>query len=236
MIENTLESSSWNRMSNTVAQPSRNRDAGAASLYAAGGGRKYLNRAERERALAAMQQLPDAERLFALTLAWTGARVSEVLALTPASFQIDAGVVGIVTLKRRRFHVREVPIPPGLMAELDAHFGLRATQHELPRMSGRLWKFCRTTAWRIIKRVMKGAGISGALSCPKAFRHAFGIGTLQAGVPPHLAQRWLGHAKLSTTAIYADACGPEELTFAERFWTTSNRLGIGQHGRPHAWG
>jgi hypothetical protein len=45
-----------------------------ASLYAASGARKYLNRAERQRALAEIQQLPDAERLFALTLSWTGAR------------------------------------------------------------------------------------------------------------------------------------------------------------------
>jgi len=28
------------------------------------------------------------------------------------------------------------------------------------------------------------------------------------------AQRWLGHACASTTAIYADACGPEEIAFA----------------------
>ena len=61
--------------------------------------------------LAAMQELPPEKALFALTLAWTGARVSEVLALTAASFQVEAGVVAIVTLKRRSFSVREVPIP-----------------------------------------------------------------------------------------------------------------------------
>jgi integrase len=207
-------------MGNTVARSRRTQVTEAASLYAASGARKYLNRAERQRSLAGMQQLPDAERLFALTLAWTGARVSEVLALCPASFQIEAGVVGIVTLKRRKFSVREVPIPPGLMAELDAHFGLRAAQHEPPRMLDRLWKFCRTTAWRIIKRLMNGAGISGPIACPKAFRHAFGIGTLQSGIPLNLTQRWLGHSRPSTTAIYAEACGPEEIAFAARFWCT----------------
>lgn len=205
-------------MGNTVSRSGRTQPLSAPSLYAASGGRKYLNRAERQRALAGMQQLPDAERLFALTLAWTGARVSEVLALCPASFQIDAGVVGIVTLKRRKFTVREVPVPPGLMAELDAHFGLRAAQQDTLLAVHRLWKFCRTTAWRIIKRIMTRCGISGSHACPKGFRHAFGVGTLQAGIPPHLAQRWLGHAKLSTTAIYADACGPEEIAFAARFW------------------
>jgi site-specific recombinase XerD len=41
---------------------------------------------------------------------------------------------------------------------------------------------------------------------------------LQAGVPLNLAQRWLGHARISTTAIYAAACGPEERALAVRFW------------------
>jgi hypothetical protein len=43
-------------------------------------------------------------------------------------------------------------------------------------------------------------------------------GTLQAGVPLNLAQRWLGHARISTTAIYSKASGPDELEFAQRFW------------------
>jgi site-specific recombinase XerD len=49
-------------------------------------------------------------------------------------------------------------------------------------------------------------------------RHGFGVGTLQSGVPITLVQRWLGHARLSTTAIYADVSGAEEMAFAERFW------------------
>ena len=76
------------------------------SLYTASGGRKYLNAAERRRALAVMATLKPDQALFALTLAWTGARVSEVLALTFSSFQIDGGLVAIRTLKRRKHHVR----------------------------------------------------------------------------------------------------------------------------------
>jgi site-specific recombinase XerD len=34
-------------------------------------------------------------------------------------------------------------------------------------------------------------------------------------------QRWLGHARISTTAIYADACGPEEAAFARKFWNAA---------------
>jgi integrase len=47
-----------------------------------------------------MAKLDPDKALFALTLAWTGARVSEVLALTPAAFQIEDGLVAFRTLKR----------------------------------------------------------------------------------------------------------------------------------------
>jgi integrase/recombinase XerD len=190
-----------------------------ASLYARSGGRKYLNSAERERALSEMGKLSRSQALFALTLAWTGARVSEVLALTPSSFQIESGIVAIETLKRRKHCVREVPIPPELVAGLNRHFRLSAKQRDDP--SQRLWPWHRVTAWRIIKQVMRCASISGRQACPRGLRHAFGVGSLQAGVPLNLAQRWLGHARISTTAIYTAASGPEETSFAQGFWRSA---------------
>ena len=56
---------------------------------------------------------------------------------------------------------------------------------------------------------------------PKGLRHAFAISALQAGVPINFVRKWLGHARLSTTEIYADAVGEEEHAIAERFWGTS---------------
>ncbi|MCW0221530.1 MAG: site-specific integrase [Prosthecobacter sp.] len=211
-------------MGNTVAGVEQGRvttvswRADASSLYAPNGCRKYLNHAERQRALAAMSLLKFDQALFALTLAWTGARVSEILALTPSSFQLEGGTVAIQTLKRRKHSVREVPIPPELMTQLDRTFGIALAQRNSESAHRRLWPWCRSTAWRIIKRVMHQAGIIGSHACPRGLRHAFGVGTLQAHVPITLVQRWLGHARLSTTAIYVDASGPEETAFAKRFW------------------
>jgi integrase/recombinase XerD len=188
------------------------------SLYATNGSRKYLNHHERLRVLAEMAKLPPDRALFCLTLAWTGARVSEVLALTPSSFQVERGVVAIRTLKRRRHHVREVPIPPEVIAALDRHFKISATRDHLSHPNHRLWPWCRETAWRVIKATMHKSGINGRCAFPRGLRHAFGVGSLQSGAPLNLVQRWLGHARISTTAIYADASGPEELDFAARFW------------------
>jgi len=188
------------------------------SLYTRAGERKYVNHAERKRVLAVMQRLERERALFSLLLAWTGGRVSEVLAVRANSFQIERNVVALRTLKRRRLHVREVPIAPGLMAAIDRHFGLRDLQRNPETANKRLWSFCRATAWRFVKDAMLEAGIVGRPACPRGLRHGFGVGTLQASVPLNLVQRWMGHAHISTTAIYADAMGDDEAAFAARFW------------------
>jgi integrase/recombinase XerD len=191
------------------------------SLYGHDGGRKYLNAAERTRALAVMAALPLDKALFAQTLAWTGARVSEVLALTPASFQIEQQLVSFRTLKRRRHSVREVPLPAALIAALDTKYRLVEAQQDSDIANRRLWPWHRVTAWRLVKLVMCRGRISGRAASPRGFRHGFGVGTLQAGAPLNLVQRWLGHANIRTTAIYADASGLEERAFAAGFWRTA---------------
>jgi integrase/recombinase XerD len=210
-----------NILTKNVDRQTEYRFGAEAGLYGPRGERKYLNREERSRFLRSAEEL-DADRcLFALVLAWTGGRVSEVLALTPASFQIDTGIVVITTLKRRKLVVREVPIPPKLMARLDRYFGLRRLQRGERSARQRLWPWHRVTAWRLVKHVMLLAQVAGRQACPRGLRHGFGVGALQSGVPLHLIQRWMGHARLSTTAIYMNVCGPEERDFAERFWRSS---------------
>lgn len=216
-----------NRMSRKVAAGGRAchtawRD-GAVGLYGVGGERKYVNAAERCRILAASSQLGDEQALFVTTLVWTGARISEVLALTVQSVQTEAGTVALRTLKQRRHIVREVPLPPTVIAALDSVFALSRRQREPDETEQRLWTFCRQTGWRLVKAVMEKAEVNGRTACPRGLRHGFGVGTVQAGVPITQVQRWLGHARLSTTAIYADASGPEQRALAERFWAMDPR-------------
>ena len=53
---------------------------------------------------------------------------------------------------------------------------------------------------------------------PKGLRHSFGIHAIRSGALLDLAQRWLGHASMTTTAIYLDALGEEEREIAARMW------------------
>jgi len=93
------------------------------SLYGPTGGRKYLNAAERQRFIEAARQASPEVRLFCFVLRWSGGRISEVLALTPAAIDIESGIANIHTLKRRkRGIVRQVPLPSSLLSDLDCFF------------------------------------------------------------------------------------------------------------------
>lgn len=188
------------------------------SLHGPMGRRKYLNASERRRFIVAARTMPPKVRVFCLLLTWSGCRISEALAITAAAVDLDAGVISLETLKKRtRSVVRQVPLPAPVLRELDRVFELHKYQSNPELATRRLWTCCRSTAWRHVKSVMKIAGISGGAAMPKGLRHAFGVAAF-AAVPPHLVQRWLGHASLKTTAIYGNVSGPEEMMMAKRLW------------------
>jgi site-specific recombinase XerD len=44
------------------------------------------------------------------------------------------------------------------------------------------------------------------------------VQAVSRGIALNLVQKWLGHAQLTTTAIYANAVGEEEQSIAARMW------------------
>ena len=182
-------------------------------LFDAAGERKYLTPEQRQMFLRAAEKAPAEVRTFCLTLGMTGCRLSEGLGLIATRVDCAARLVIFESLKKRRKGVfRAVPVPGDFWRTLDAVHDLGALGNE------RLWKWSRTTAWRRVKEVMSAADIQGLYACPKGLRHGFGINATTADVPLNMTQKWMGHARLETTAIYADAVGPEELKIAERMW------------------
>jgi integrase/recombinase XerD len=188
-------------------------------LYDREGKRKYLTAMERKAFLAAAQRMPADVRTFCLALTHTGARISEMLALTPERIDAVANLIILESLKkRRRGQFRAVPVPPALLIELERAHDLKAARRHPKRANRRIWNWCRTTAWNRVKACMRQAEVAGTRATPKGLRHGFAVGALQAGVPINLVRKWLGHARLSTTEIYADAVGEEEQEIASRFW------------------
>lgn len=198
------------------------------SLFLGNGSRKYLNPEERRLVLQVARSLGNDVGLFCWILVETGCRISEALALTWRSIDIDNGAIVFSCLKKRRTGVyRSVPVSEALTAGLDRRFRIKDRLRKMPVVDARLWEWCRMTAYRYICDVMRSAGVHGPQASPKGLRHGFGIAAVSNGVPLNLVQRWLGHADLKTTAIYTNACGPEERLLAERMWTMS---GVGKPG------
>ncbi len=187
-------------------------------LFTTTGKRKYLTQSEREVFLQSAIQFSREIRTFCDTLTLSGCRISEALALTSDRIDFEAGVIIFETLKKRRKGIfRHVPVPPALLEALDLVHGLKEAQKRREKPS-RLWDMGRTTAWRRVQAVMEKAGIEGEHATAKGLRHGFGVHAVQVGVPLNLLQKWLGHADIATTAIYADAMGEEERGIASRMW------------------
>lgn len=177
--------------------------------------RLYINAEERHRFVAAAGREVPTIRAFALTLLYTGCRLSEARELTRASFQLPARQVSIRSQKKRQVcHMRELPIPSELVDAIEA----------MPiSTSGFLWEqgggmLPRITAYRWIKRLMTAAAIDGPQATAKGLRHGYGVHAIRSGVPVTLLQRWMGHSSLSTTAIYTHVLGAEELEIADWMW------------------
>ncbi len=188
-------------------------------VYDGYGNRKYLDLSERRAFLdIAVKEKPET-KTFCMVLAYTGARISEVLALSPARIDFDASVIVFECLKkRRRGQYRAVPVPSEVLLALDDVHCIKRSQRSPNEADKALWPWSRTTGWVRIKQVMEKAGIEGKHASPKGLRHSMGVSALQSGVPLNILQKWLGHTHLRTTAIYADATGPEEREIAGRFW------------------
>lgn len=178
------------------------------------GSRKYLNDAERRAFLRAVRQEPDkARRLFCLTLFHTGCRISEALNLNVERIDVTAKELVFETLKRRRRGVfRAVPVPDSLVKLLGQMVGKS-------NPSARVWNFSRATGYRLVKECMTRAGITGGMASPKGLRHGFAVACLRQNIPLPTVRKWLGHARLETTAIYLDVSGNEERELAKRLWS-----------------
>ena len=66
---------------------------------------------------------------------------------------------------------------------------------------------------------MAVARIAGPQAPPKGPRHGYGVAGIGTTVPLSMSSKWMGHATIETTAIYANVLGEEQRSIAERMWS-----------------
>ena len=148
----------------------------------------------------------------------TGCRVSEALGVRACDVDLEAHELRFSTLKRRTEHWRAVPVPEDLVHALELVHRLRRAQAS-PRGAIRpLWSVTRQTAHRQVGAIIRTAGIEGPQACPRGLRHSYGVAAVTAGVPLPTISAILGHASLTTTAIYTTVIGAEARDLVSRVW------------------
>lgn len=183
----------------------------AKTAYDIEGRRKYLSAEEGRKFIQHAVNLPKREALFCLAIYYTGCRISEALALRRQDVDPEMNAIRIRTLKKRdKREIRRLPIPTFLVGGL---LGIAQWDE-----SSLLWPFSRTTGWRVIKSVMRNAKISGIHATTKGLRHGFGVRGAMMRIPPNVIQQWMGHADISTTAIYLAVKDDEERELIEKTW------------------
>ncbi len=181
------------------------------------GRRLYFTPEEREAfAEAAKNAASNEARTLCRTLYYTGCRPAEAILAQVGHIEKSTGQITLRTLKKRSDDPqwRTIPLPSHFIDELNLVHNLKDGPKD--RL---LWPVTRVTAWSWIKQVIAAAGIeSGPHASPKGLRHGFGIASILNNVPLPTLQKWLGHEKLETTAIYTQAIGKEERALAARNW------------------
>ena len=197
------------------------------TLFDHQGGRLYLNKQERDRFLTASSDEVREQRVFCHILHYTGCRISEALALQSDQILLDDRIIVFQTIKKRKFDAqgnprppeyRRVDVPDRLIDEIELVFDLQRHLRQVNSQPFTLFPMSRTTAWRLIKRVLNRAGVAGSQATPKGFRHGFGIAMAQAGMPLTELKNLMGHASTETTEIYLQFCGEDKRQLVLSAW------------------
>ena len=133
-----------------------------------------------------------------------GLRVSELVELTLAGFDMDEGFVTVVGKGRKE---RLVPVWAPALRAADRY--LRDVRPVLDRgygagkvfLNARGRPTTRQAVFNLVKTAARRAGIAKTVS-PHTLRHTFATHLLEGGADLAAVQELLGHADISTTQIY----------------------------------
>jgi integrase/recombinase XerD len=196
-------------------------------LFDDAGKRLYLNKSECELLQAEFRKLDKYNRMFFETLYFTGCRPIEVLGLTRARVNFDDRVLVVRTAKQRKVDMqgninrpkhRAIPVPNRLLDDLELAFDIRQLMRNQKNHDKLLWSKNRSTYYRNFKVIADKLKIVGPQATLKGLRHAYGIRSIEMGVPLHIVSELMGHSDIQVTTIYLQAMGDEKRKLAAMAW------------------
>ncbi|HEY5864070.1 MAG TPA: tyrosine-type recombinase/integrase [Candidatus Tectomicrobia bacterium] len=159
-----------------------------------------LSREEEQRLIGQAYRMPGVRGLLIKTLFQTGARVSEFAHLQVPDVFFDEQMLLITHAKGGK--QRYVPLLPELTHELRTYLRERRTGYLFETM-----RHTRYSPRRIQQLVQETAALAGITKrvYPHLLRHSVATTLLERGMPLEQIQKFLGHARLETTQVYAES-------------------------------
>lgn len=157
-----------------------------------------LTRDEERKLIAHAYRGGGTRGILVKTLLFSGTRVSEFVALRVADFFFEECMLRVRTGKGGKGRV--VPILPSLAQELKTYLGGREAGYLFETRSST--RFSPRRVQQIIKEIAARARIRKRVY-PHLLRHTVAQHLLEGGMPLDQVQKFLGHAKIDTTQVYA---------------------------------
>ena len=160
------------------------------------------------------------DRAILAVLYGTGLRISELVGLSMADLDLDAGLLRafgkgskerVVPVGRYAVAALVDWLGPAGRPELEPERWARRDDAEAVFLNRRGGRLSRQGAWMVVKRAGERAGLTGHLS-PHVLRHSCATHMVDHGADIRTVQELLGHASISTTQVYT-------LVSPERLWS-----------------
>jgi len=154
-----------------------------------------------------------------LEIMWqTGARITEVLNLTPADFDFNTKVVRLITLKKRKrkdgtVPVRIIPVKEQLLGLVAKYIVNNRIQDNEP-----LFKMTPRAIQKMVKEACRRAGFDGddERTHPHTFRHSFAVHHVLNGTPVLVLNELLGHTNIESTLVYTRVLAQDARIYVDR--------------------
>lgn len=148
-------------------------------------------------------------RALIAVMYYSGLRVSEALALSPADLDMASGSINVLDGKGHRARI------VALHGVAQAHLDRWMDKRKRLGITKRRPLFCtlegkavsRVYVGAMLRRYATRAGIAKRVH-PHGLRHSHAAHLVEEGVAMHLIQQQLGHANLAITGQYLDSIAP----------------------------